>query len=123
MIPAVRCDIFFPRLENYYTYLIENIHKTESSDFLEEERGEVLKKISSRELTPVQVDNLRRKQNILHKFIDEIAMFLIHRDGIDTSVGEMGLPDTGFDSISSSFETFDTEHAPEKKKIRFHEEL
>uniref|UniRef100_A0A0L8GI37 Uncharacterized protein n=1 Tax=Octopus bimaculoides TaxID=37653 RepID=A0A0L8GI37_OCTBM len=35
--------------EKYYTYIIENIHATRSSDFLEEERGEVLKKLSDRE--------------------------------------------------------------------------
>ena len=32
--------------------------------------------------SPIEMDSLRRKQNILHKFIDELSVYMIDRDGI-----------------------------------------
>ncbi|XP_029635725.1 protein disulfide-isomerase erp38-like isoform X1 [Octopus sinensis] len=122
LLKTLKNDYSRNELEKYYTYIIENIHSTRSSDFLEEERGEVLKKLSDRVLTPVQMDKLRRKQNILHKFIDEIAMYLINKNGIDTSLGGMEDP-SWQDAFSGSFETFDTSKTTKQKKITKHEEL
>lgn len=68
------------------------------------------------------MDNLRRKQNILHKFIDEIAMYLITRDGIDTSFTGIDEPSV-LNTLSSSFETFDTSKPTKQRKISRHEEL
>lgn len=66
----------------YYLHIVSGIERIRSMDFLEDERGNVLKKLSARNISPIEIDELRRKQNILHKFIDELSVYMVNRDGI-----------------------------------------
>ncbi|XP_064611857.1 uncharacterized protein LOC135475846 [Liolophura sinensis] len=64
----------------YYVTLLKKINDAGKVEVIDEERDHQVKLLTIGELTPKQKDDLMRKRNILHRFVDEMAMRLIDGD-------------------------------------------